>query len=600
MKPADTAAEKETLLDKIRRTRRAKLDIYKPHDILRITADKTTAEYAANDVEEAFQHTQRSRMNLNTYLGQIAKRDIKSDWKSDLVSLLYTPKDFDVVSMLTRTSVEAVGKNMLIIRGFDKTSLEEAKRTLVRFLHLKEPVTRTFDTQKSGTADRTTFLSPVLPEDNFLEYKYRRGDLGRLSMPIIRLTEPESVDFQAEKPAKAPKTAFHGLVNRTVATVLRSATDMPLPTHESSDWVPEPRYKLSAEFGQVLFPLEDADPSRIVEAARARPFRSPFLPIIPGLTSLFTSPNLSATARLQTPSLQYEFRPDPSYAPEKLLPKLSIKMHTGRSGAKATLHKLTLSFQQRIHDVLLPDKASDVRFYRRGSLHFNVKHHNDENVQAWVDAVIKNIESGGRLTAPPLHLKIPKWTIPGCSSEEKEMCDARYHFSGIQFRQSVAGNLFGEDISYSTVQSGKLGAKGGALTAHYTGHGDVEVRDESTVKAFVERCFDMADLITDASTQTLPVSRQLRPRYEKSDRKTKRMAMSASELVAANEEKVEPANDLLERVGQYPDQKDDSKAKEGVQADGNTVVEEHPPHEEVESRIDDPPADRKNEDRTVE
>jgi hypothetical protein len=113
MKPADTAAEKETLLDKIRRTRRAKLDIYKPHDILRITADKTTAEYAANDVEEAFQHTQRSRMNLNTYLGQIAKRDIKLDWKSDLVSLLYTPKDFDVVSMLTRTSVEAVGKNMV-------------------------------------------------------------------------------------------------------------------------------------------------------------------------------------------------------------------------------------------------------------------------------------------------------------------------------------------------------------------------------------------------------------------------------------------------------------------------------------------------------
>jgi hypothetical protein len=257
---------------------------------------------------------------------------------------------------------------------------------------------------------------------------------------------------------------------------------------------------------------------------------------------------------------------------------------------------MTLSFQQHVHDVLLPDRASDVRFYRRASLHFNVKDHNDEDVQTWADAVIENIESGGRLTAPPLRIKIPKWTIPGFSSEEKGMCNVTYYFSGIQFRQSVAGNLFGEDISYSTVQSGKLGAKGGALTAHYTGHGDTELRDESTVKAFVERCFSMVDLITDASTQTLPVSRQLRPRYENSERKTKRMDMSASEIQAADEENVEPANDLLERVGQYPDQKDDVKAEENTKVDEKVVEEEQPIDEEKESRSDDPPAETQDND----
>jgi hypothetical protein len=479
----------------------------------------------------------------------------------------------------------------LTIRGFDKNSIEEAKRILIRFLPFKEPVTRTFDTQKLGTADSAVFLSPVLPEDTSLEYKYRSRDLGRLSMPIVRLTVPESVDFQAKKPAKAPKTALHGLVNRTMATLLRTASDVALPTHELSHWVPEPRYKLSAEFGQVLFPLENADPNQVVKAALAQPSQSPFLPTISGLNSLFTSPNLSATTRLQTPSLHYEFRPDLSHTPGQLFPSLSIQMRTGRSGARATLHKLTLSFQQRIHDVLLPDKASDVRFYRRASLHFNVKDHNDEDVQTWADAVIENIESGGRLTAPPLRIKIPKWTIPGFSSEEKGMCNVTYYFSGIQFRQSVAGNLFGEDISYSTVQSGKLGAKGGALTAHYTGHGDTELRDESTVKAFVERCFSMVDLITDASTQTLPVSRQLRPRYENSERKTKRMDTSASEIQAADEENVEPANDLLERVWQYPDQKDDVKAEENTEVDEKVVEEEQPIDEEKESRSDDPPAE---------
>lgn len=433
----------------------------------------------------------------------------------------------------------------------------------------------------------------MFPEDSSVEYKYRRGDLGRLSMPIVRLTEPEYVDSEAEKLAKAPKTALHALVNRTMATVLRSASDVSLPTHELNHWIPEPTYKLSAEFGQVLFPLKDADSKRVVEAALAQSSQSPFLPTIPGLNNLLASPNLTATARLQTPSLHYQFRPDLSNASGQLFPSLNVQMRTGRSGARATLHKMTLSFQQRIHDVLLPDRASDVRFYRRGSLHFSVKDHNDEDVQAWVDAVVENIESGGRLTAPPLRIEIPEWTIPGVSSEEKGTRNVTYHFSGVQFRQSVTGNLFGEDISYSTVQSGKFGAKGGVLTAHYNGHGDRELRNEVTVKAFVENCLDMVDLITDGSMQTLPVSRQLRPRYGNSERKAKRSEMSASETQAAHEN-VELANGVLEPFGQHPHRKDDIKVEEDMEADAK-VVEGQPADVKQESRSDDPCVERQND-----
>ncbi|KAL1797575.1 hypothetical protein ACET3X_004181 [Alternaria dauci] len=587
------AGEPEMLLDEIRRTRRVRLDVYRQHDILRITADKTTAEYAADDVEEAIQRTEMKRMNMNSYMRQIAKKDVKVNPKSDLVSLLYTQKDFDIVSMLTRTSIEAVGKNMLTIRGFDKISIDEAKRALIRFLPFKEAVARTFDTQKLGDAKKTAFLLPVLPEDNSLEYMYRKRDLGRLSMPIARLTETENVDSGAEKLAKAPKTALGGLVDRTTAAVLRSAPDVSLPTHELGHWIPEPTYKLTAEFGQVLFPLKDTDPEQAVEAALRQPSQSPFLPTVPGLNSLLNSPNLTATTRSKTPSLHYQFRPDPSHVRDQLFPSLTVQMRTGRSGARATLHKLALSFQQCAHDVLLPDKASDVRFYRRGNLYFDVKEHNDEDVQTWVNTVVENIESGGRLTAPPLRIKIPKWTIPGSPSEEEGLQSVTYHFSGIQFRQSVAGNLFGEDISYSTVQSDKFGAKGGAFKAHYDGHGDTELRDESTVKTFVERCFDMVDLITDASMQTLPVSRQLRPRDENSERKTRRKEMYASEAQAADDN-VELANDLLERVGQDPHHEDDATAEENMEAD-EKMVEGQPADVTEESRSDDPLAERQDD-----
>jgi hypothetical protein len=444
---------------------------------------------------------------------------------------------------------------------------------------------RTFDTQKLGKAKDAAFLSPVLTEHDSFEYKYRGRELGRLSLPTMRLTEPESIETDTKTPRRAPKTTLHGLVNRTVGTVLRPASAVALPKHELGDWIPEPKYDVSAEFGQILFPLEYTNPSQVVEAALAQPSKSPFLSTFPGLNSLFTSPNLSITRRMQTPSLHYEFRPDLEHEPGQIYPKLKIQMRTDRSGAKATLHKLTLSFDQHIHDVLLPDKAVDVRFFRRANLDFNVKDHKDENVQAWVDNVIENIESGGRLTAPPLRIKIPKWTIPGFPSEEQGMHTVTYHFSGIQFRQPVVGNLFGEAIAYNTVQSGKLGAKGGALTAHYNGHGDTELRDESTMRAFVERCFNMADLITDASKQTLPVSRLARPRDQNSERKAKRKGISGDRTQTVDGESNEATRDLIERVGEYPDRKDDVEGEDNGEAISD-VVEEPPANGETESQSD--------------
>jgi hypothetical protein len=98
-----------------------------------------------------------------------------------------------------------------------------------------------------------------------------------------------------------------------------------------------------------------------------------------------------------------------------------------------------------------------------------------------------------------------------------------YHFSGIQFKQSVSGDLLGESISYSTVQSGKVGAKGGALTAHYQGHGDTGLQDQVAIQAFVERCFKMVGMVTEAGRQMAPVMRLARPRHEGGQRKTRRM-----------------------------------------------------------------------------
>jgi hypothetical protein len=100
------------MLEKISRARRARLDIYKDHDVLRITADKSTAEYAANDIEEALQKTTSKRLNLDTWKALLVGGAVPTDRELSF-DLVCSQQDFDVVSALTRTSIEKVNETMV-------------------------------------------------------------------------------------------------------------------------------------------------------------------------------------------------------------------------------------------------------------------------------------------------------------------------------------------------------------------------------------------------------------------------------------------------------------------------------------------------------
>ena len=175
--------------------------------------------------------------------------------------------------------------------------------------------------------------------------------------------------------------------------------------------------------------------------------------------------------------------------------------------------------------------------------------HNDANIQKWIGAAVKSIVSGGRIVAPPLSIDIPKWTIPGFSRDEKGMATVRYHFSGVEFRQTLSGTMLGERISYSTMQSGKLNAKGGELLAYYNGE---SIHDEVAIKSFVERCHGIVDLITSASAQKSSLSRQIRVRDIGSARKAKRSEMANKTSDVVDEVSGEPSEDLQEHVASDP------------------------------------------------
>ena len=450
--------------------------------------------------------------------------------------------------------------------------MAEAKRTLIRLLPFKESATRTIDTQRLDAAKKESYLLPIFHEPKSLDYSHRNLSLGRWALPVSRSADTsqpegqeshEGIEFKSE-----PEQSTHGLVNRVVS-FMRPPVDGSFTGSESTPrnrqtgyWALEPEYKASADFGQALFPLEYSDPNKVVKAA-SNSLRAPFQPAIPGLGSLLASSEFQNLSRTETPALLYDFIPSPdqkAFDTETGLteigptfPKLHIQVRTGRDGNRPTIHKLSLGFQERVHDVLLPDQAADIRFYRYGRLRFSSKSHHDAAVEEWTEAVRQNIESGGRLSAPSLTLDIPKWTIPGFPSDATGMLPIKYLFSGIQFRQSVTGRLLDTQISYSTVQSGKLGARGGVLSAYSPKLKTDEY--EAQVREFANKCVMLVDYITQAGAQTQPPRQTRLPRNDHSARKQRRAAL------------VDGQDELLTET-QHQDTVQGLDAAEGVEGEG--------------------------------
>lgn len=93
------------MLDKIGRLRKAKLEIHWAHSVLRITADKTTAEYAADDVAEALKTTAVKKLLLKPWAPCLERENIPQHQN---LATVFTQEDLDLVTSLTRTSTQRI------------------------------------------------------------------------------------------------------------------------------------------------------------------------------------------------------------------------------------------------------------------------------------------------------------------------------------------------------------------------------------------------------------------------------------------------------------------------------------------------------------
>lgn len=93
------ASDNDSALARIARTRGAVVEIHWPTKILRITADKNTAEYTADDVETALAKARTKALSLKPWMPQLDEARLAA-YRTLVASL---PADF--VSAQTVTNV---------------------------------------------------------------------------------------------------------------------------------------------------------------------------------------------------------------------------------------------------------------------------------------------------------------------------------------------------------------------------------------------------------------------------------------------------------------------------------------------------------------
>jgi hypothetical protein len=385
---------------------------------------------------------------------------------------------------------------------------------------LKGPA-RHIDRRRLDTAQKESYLIPTAFK-NFLSYRYRNMNLGRWSFPVPKTASEDSPALHHASKSEVAENVGDRFTVRIVKT-LKASQKMKNLVHKKGQGYTIYN-KISAEFGQVLVPL---DARYKTSSALSAPFSHTF----PGLSNLLMDEAFSSEAYAASPILEYEFVANPAQAAplkgDERHPDLVMKFRY-QQGSKPTLVSIAYKIEESFYDVLLPDRAVDVRFRVSQELVYaNTDVMRQEtNIRDFIDAVVANIESGERLTAPfKLTVSVPKFAIPGYDATATGNRSLEYFFTGIRYRQTVSTTYQDQPVSYSTTRAGKLGKKGGTLSTSYHFK-----KDSKPLKNFVTTTFKIADLLTDASGNAKAMSKTVRPRDQTSVRRQKRRGMAKGEV----------------------------------------------------------------------
>jgi hypothetical protein len=102
----DSFTANNSPLSQIASDRKVKVEIHWPHNVLRVTADKATAEYAADDIESLLQKAHSHKFQIKPWLPYL-----DSNGTPDAFRAIYSEQTLNVVSSMTKTLIHFGGND---------------------------------------------------------------------------------------------------------------------------------------------------------------------------------------------------------------------------------------------------------------------------------------------------------------------------------------------------------------------------------------------------------------------------------------------------------------------------------------------------------
>ena len=356
-----------------------------------------------------------------------------------------------------------------------------------------------------------------------LSYRQRMETFGRWILPVARKEHGtshlagEPVDNDLISPSlETLKTIHEALRTLEQPGVLHTpGSRIPVTPSETASWTTETEVRVSASVGHVLHGLEQNPKypamtyTDIIGAATGPRC---FSYAVPGLIPLVANadfPRNDAGSR----NLVLHFCPSPWVHQRSdalsSSPLLSMHFLTHPMTQNLSVRKLVSRIKRVEVDVMLPDRAADMRIVLGQAVVAKPNFVDDPEVQNFIDQFRERSTRGGQIRAPPtLRLRIPSWMVrnpleAGGKSSPVESSDGQvaveYALYGMEDRTYVNAEFEGYQLCYLNVDRGKIGSHGARLRLQ------PDKKAHANVKDFVKKAFKFSKLVNDAALGHLPM-----------------------------------------------------------------------------------------------
>jgi len=168
-------------------------------------------------------------------------------------------------------------------------------------------------------------------------------------------------------------------------------------------------------------------------------------------------------------SLRMRFIPSPwnSTGPTalKAYPPIEMRFSMDEQTKNLELKDVLAITESAVSDVMLPERAVDLRFRQRTTARLSTLHnHQLSQIEEFLNASQLNVENGRLMTPPSLVLPIAKHLVSPKSMPDADTLDVEYLYAGLEYCNTFTTIFQGWKLLYTSIEGGKADGRRSELS----------------------------------------------------------------------------------------------------------------------------------------